>query len=251
MQQKVRDIYNGIMAMTLMSLSGTLALLLRLLSFGLLTDFCRSVVIANSSRLILRLLGIKLILPPPSAFPKEQVLYTFNHNYYLDVLIITALGLQNTRFFLSEKTRKIIPLTISALAIGTLYIPMKKSRRRRRRFFQAAAGRVRTEGCSVFASSEGVHEFVHGIAPFNKGIYHLALTCGLPVVPVYFHVPEEINPLEQFSFRKGTVRVEVLEPIDTRNWEVLQLRQHVNEVRQRFIKKYNDAHGIRQKEVAS
>ena len=73
-------------------------------------------------------MGIKLQTPPISAFPRDQVFYTFNHNSYLDTLIITALGLPNNRFLLSEKTLKILPLTLSALGIGTLYIPLKKAK---------------------------------------------------------------------------------------------------------------------------
>ena len=107
---------------------GALALLLRILSLGKLTDFNRKYLVAGSSRLVLYLMGIKLIAPPASAFPKDPVFYTFNHNSYLDILILTALGLPNNRFLLSEKTLKFIPLTLSALGIGTLYIPLKKAR---------------------------------------------------------------------------------------------------------------------------
>ena len=224
--------------------TGALALFLRLISLGKLTDFNRQYLVAYSSRLVLRLMGIKLQVPPISAFPKDQVFYTFNHNSYLDTLIITALGLPNNRFLLSEKTLKIVPLTLSALGIGTLYIPQKKAGERRLKFFRKLHHRAQKEKFSVFGSSEGPHDFIHGIAPFNKGVYHFAVSSKLDIVPVYFHIPQESNPMTDFRFKKGTVQVEVLPRISTADWQLENLPEHVAQMRQLFVNKFNEAHQI-------
>jgi len=243
MQEKIIVYYRAFIAFIIMSTTGSFALILRLVSFGLLTDFNRRFLVAYSSRLILKLMGVKLILPPKNSYPKRQVFYTFNHNSYLDVLIITALGIPNNRFLLSEKTLKFVPVTISALAIGTRYIPLKKDAARRMKFFKNTELKIIKEGCSVFASSEGVHEFVHGIAPFNKGIYHMAVNCSLPVQPVYFHIPRAVNSLEGAVFKSGTVRVELLKMIETSDWNIDNLREHADSVREVFLQKFNEAHG--------
>ncbi|HYF04239.1 MAG TPA: 1-acyl-sn-glycerol-3-phosphate acyltransferase [Patescibacteria group bacterium] len=243
MQEKLIVYYRALVAFLIMSATGSLALMLRVISFGLLMDFNRRFLVAYSSRLILKLIGVTLILPPKSAYPKRQVFYTFNHNSYLDVLIITALGLTNNRFILSVKTYKFVPMTISALAIGTLYIPLKKDMEQRMKFFKNTELKIIKEGCSVFASSEGVHEFVHGVAPFNKGIYHMAINCSLPVQPVYFHIPRAVNSLEGAVFKSGTVRVELLKMIETRDWSVENLVEHVESVREVFLQKFSEAHG--------
>ncbi|MES2766640.1 MAG: lysophospholipid acyltransferase family protein [Bacteroidota bacterium] len=243
MQEKLITIYRILIAFIMMSVTGSFALLLRIISAGLLTDFNRRFLVAYSSRAILKLIGVRAVLPSHSAYPKEQVFYTFNHNSYLDVLIITTLGMANTRFLLSEKTLKFIPLTISALAIGTLYIPLKKDAERRMLFFKNTEAKIVKEGCSVFASSEGVHEFVHGIAPFNRGIYHMAINCNLPVQPVYFHIPRAVNSLEGASFKGGTVRVELLQKIEINDWKIDNLAEHSESVRQVFLNKFNAEHG--------
>src|SRR6478736_8007626 len=97
MSQKLKLLYCTLVGFTVVGATGALALFLRLISLGKLTDFNRKYLVAHSSRLVLRLMGIKLQTPPISAFPRDQVFYTFNHNSYLDTLIITALGLLTNR----------------------------------------------------------------------------------------------------------------------------------------------------------
>jgi putative phosphoserine phosphatase / 1-acylglycerol-3-phosphate O-acyltransferase len=242
MQKKIISIYRVLIAFTLMTISGSTGLLLRIVSFGFLLDFNRKYIVAPSSRLILFLIGVKLFIRKEKNFPAQQVLYTFNHNSFLDIIIVTALGLTNTRFFLSVRTIKYLPITLSALAIGTLYIPFKNQQVKRLSFFRKAAERAQKERFSIFASSEGVHTFIHGIAPFNKGIYHLAVNAALPIVPVYLHIPENVNSLEGYIFERGTVTVEVLETIETSSWNLEKLPGHVENVRSLFINKFNYEH---------
>ncbi|MBA3899168.1 MAG: 1-acyl-sn-glycerol-3-phosphate acyltransferase [Bacteroidetes bacterium] len=244
MQKTIIAIYRAFIAFSVMGTSGSLALLLRLVSFGRLIDFNRKYIVGPSSRFILFMVGIKLQKPLEKDFQKGQVLYTFNHNSYLDVVLVTALGLANTRFLLSENTYKYIPMTISALSIGVLYIPLKTNKERRLNFFEQLSLRAKEEGFSVFASSEGVHRFRHGISAFNKGIYHFATSLHLPIIPVYFHIPEEVNSLEGYVFKRGMVRIEILDKIETREWKLENLQSNMDGVRKIFIDKFNHEHKI-------
>jgi putative phosphoserine phosphatase/1-acylglycerol-3-phosphate O-acyltransferase len=243
MQENLIAIGRLAIVYSILSVTGIVACLVRVLSFGTLTDGVRRHIVAPSSRLILKLIGVQLVLPPTAAFGGDSVMYTFNHNSYFDVLVVTALGLTNTRCFLSEKTLKFVPVTISALAIGTLYIPMMKHARRRERFFAKTTERIKREKFSVLVSSEGVHTFVHGIAPFNTGVYRMACEAGLPIVPLYLHIPKEVNSLEGFNYKSGTIRVEVLPTIETRDWKEEELPNHIESVRDLFVQRFNDAHG--------
>lgn len=244
MQERLIAIARLVIAYSTMTVTGSLALALRALSLGGLTDFNRRHLVAGSSRLILRLIGVRAVLPRAPAPGGDAVMYTFNHNSYLDVLIVTALGLPGTRCFLSEKTLKLLPLTISALAIGTLYIPQTKHARRRALFFERATGRIARERFSVLVSSEGVHEFIHGIAPFNDGVYRMAIAAGLPIVPLYLHIPRAVNSLEGFTMKGGRVRVEALPTIDTRTWSLASIHEHVASVRELFVRRFEEAHAI-------
>ena len=230
-----------LVAYSIMSVTGTIALVVHITSFGVLANVVRAYVGA-SSRMILALIGVRLVLPQRSQLQHEHVMYTFNHNSFLDVLIVTALALPNTRPFLSERTLKFVPVTISAIAIGTWYIPTFKHATRRAAFFERVTSRLRTERTSVIVSSEGVHEFVHGIAPFNDGVYRIAIEAGMPIVPLYFHIPRNVNSLEGYRYESGSVRVEVLPEIDTRSWRIQSLDEHVASTRAIFVRRFNEAH---------
>ncbi len=242
MSQKIITFYRIVLAFTIMGITGTIGLILRVFSGGLLLNFNRKYLIANSSRIILRLIGIRLVIPSPNDFTGKNIFYTFNHNSYLDTLILTSLGITNMRPLLSVKTYKFIPMTIAAFSIGTLYIPLQEQKEKRMRFFVKLEKRIRREKFSVFASSEGVHDFFHGIAPFNNGVYHMATACRMDIVPIYFHIPEETNPFKGFSYHSGTIRIEVLDRISVADWRLEELEENKNRVRTIFVEKFNQSH---------
>lgn len=228
---------------TTMTITGSIALLLRILSFGYLTDFNRRYFIPWSSRCTLTLAGMRLVLPEKRALPEGNYFITFNHNSYLDIFALTALGYTHTHFLLSEKTLKIFPLTLSALSIGILYIPEKKHKVRRLRFFERLEQKINTEKVSIAGSSEGVHDHHHGIDKFNRGVYHMATVCRLNIIPLFINVPKESNPFNKYkSFKRGTLQVEILGIIDTKHWRLEDLDANKEMVREIYVKKFNEVH---------
>ena len=74
--------------------------------------------------------------------------------------------------------------------------------------------------------------YVHGIAPFNRGIYRMALEANLPIVPLFINVPNEGN--------NRTLGIELLEEISTKDWDIPNLDKHINDVRNVFVKRFNE-----------
>ncbi len=193
------------------------------------------------SKIILGVVGIKLDLPKEIALSKKALFITFNHNSYFDIFALTALGLPNTRFMLSEKTIKIIPLTLAALAIDVLYIPQKKHPVRRMQFFRKISEMGLTIPYHIAASSEGVHDHHHGIDKFNRGVYLMATLCKMNILPLFIYVPEESNPFNKYKyFKRGTVKIEVMPVITTQHWELTDLDANKEAVRALFVQKFNE-----------
>lgn len=235
-------IYRWTIALFVITVSGCFSLLLILLSFGFLRNFCVQYILKYSSRLILRLMGFKGIFPPISSFPTHPVLYTFNHNSYLDIFLLTGLGIPNTRILLSRSTFKFVPVIISALASGSFFIPIQEKHQQRIQFFKRVTQfLIRKKKFSIIASSEGVHKYTHGIASFNKGIYHMALLAKLPIVALYIHIPKESNPMKGDKHAKGgTLILEYLKEIKTDDWAMENLTGHIKEVREIFVQRFNE-----------
>jgi 1-acyl-sn-glycerol-3-phosphate acyltransferase len=69
------------------------------------------------------------------------------------------------------------------------------------------------------------------LIPFKKGFVHLALATGLPIVPVVLHGAHKRWPAKTMQFYPGEVKVEVLDPIDTKDWNKDGIEAHVNQVK--------------------
>lgn len=241
MSNSIKNIYQLIVVFSVMTITGSIALSLRVISFGWLTNFNRKYTIAYSSKLTMWLIGVKLDLPQMK--PRTNCFITFNHNSYLDLFALTALGYTDTIFLLSEKTIKIIPVTLSALSIGTKYIPQQKHPERRLKFFIKLEKYIIQNRINIAGASEGVHHHHHGIDKFNRGVYHMATLCNLSIIPLFINIPKESNPFNKYKyFKRGTIKIEILDTISTKDWSIETLDVHVKNVRDIYVKKFNDTH---------
>ena len=233
-------IYRWSIALTTMLIVGTICLFLVLVSFGYLRNFCVKYIFKYFSRFLLKIVGYSYELPDIKRFPKHQVLYTLNHNSYLDTFLLTSLGLPNTRFILSESTFKYVPMVIAAKAFGTFYIPQKKHAERRLRFFKRITSFLKRTNYSIIASAEGVHNHSHGIMPFNKGIFHMALEAKIPIALLYIHIPEEINPFDGKYSKSGKIHLEILKEIDNSDWKLENIWDEIAKVRKVYVDRFNE-----------
>lgn len=245
MIKKAINVYKVIMAFALIILFGTLGSVLRIVSLGLLTNFNRTKLIPVFSYLTLAVMGIRVdnrVELPPIDKPH---FFTFNHNSYLDGFVLMALGIRDLRILMSEKILIFLPVALVSFAIGLLYIPQKKNKERRMNLFYRTERRVVEERVSILGSSEGVHQYGERIAPFNRGVYHMALNCKMPVVTLFIYTPIESNPYANFRpFKRGTVVIESLGVFPTENWKLEDLDSHIEEMRNRYVKRFNEYYNM-------
>lgn len=202
---------------------------------------CRRFILQPIARFFLWLHGIDLQLPADFKHA-GKCLYTFNHSSNWDIIIICALGLPNTRFFLSDETRIILPMTIVAQLLGTFYTPSQNRPDARAKCFQRAEAILRKSGDCVLLSPEGERVISGEIGVFNKGTFHLATNLGWPIVPLYFYISHQINPWCGFNVTKGMIRVDVLPIIPTDHWVLSDLLIHKDQVNQIYRNFHQQSH---------
>jgi 1-acyl-sn-glycerol-3-phosphate acyltransferase len=195
-------------------------------------------VAARVARLVLRIWSIRIVVHQDldRVFPRSQTIYVSNHSSTLDLFVLIALALPNTRFFMSGFLRKYPPLGIIAHLMGTFFTVPQSRQAERVRIFQRAARVLRQTGESVYLSPEGERIATGEIGHFNKGAFHLATALKAPIVPLYFQIPRDIDPGLGFDARPGTVHVHVMPAIDTSGWRIEQLHEHKERVRDMFIR---------------
>jgi putative phosphoserine phosphatase/1-acylglycerol-3-phosphate O-acyltransferase len=94
---------------------------------------------------------------------------------------------------------------------------------------------MREEGQSLVIAPEGTRAPTRKLAPFKKGGFHMAMQVGVPIVPVVIHNAGDIAPKGDFVFKPGTVRVDVLPPVDTTGWSLEKMDEQVTLVRNMFL----------------
>jgi 1-acyl-sn-glycerol-3-phosphate acyltransferase len=236
-------LYRGGICLGGLLLNGMICYAFYIISNGKMAQFNYDYISPFFCRIILRLIGVKVIFPKRSEYPKEQMIYTFNHNSYLDIFIIPAMRIPNCRYIISDGTKSVRPLYLSNLANGAIFIPLQRFKKARVEFFKKMVLDLKQYKYSLFCSAEGTHDFKHWISKFNRGIFHMAMEAKLPICPIFFNMAKENNPFQSFHFKNGTIKLEILPVIETKEWTLEQLDQEIANVRNVFVQKFNVTHG--------
>jgi 1-acyl-sn-glycerol-3-phosphate acyltransferase len=199
-----------------------------------------SAVAGLAARTVLAIYGVRVRVQGQLPFPRTQTVYISNHTSTLDLFVLVALGLPNSRFFLSGFVRKFVPLGIMAWAMGTFFTVPQDRPEERKRIFKRAAETLRRTGESVYLSPEGGRITTGEIGHFNKGAFHMATDLRVPIVPMYFHIPKAMDPGVGYGARRGTVTVHVLPQIDTGAWTEDEVMTNKERVRETFVRVHQE-----------
>ena len=202
----------------------------------------REVLIRKTASCGLACYGVTVVEHDRERIPARQCVFISNHTSSLDVAVIVALGLPNSRYFMSGFLKKIPPLSVIGWLLGMFWTVKQDHPEQRRKIFQHADQTLRQSGESVFLTPEGQQVWT-----FNKGAFHLAASLQVPLVPIYILIPNEVDPGpwdsgEFYAVRPGVVDVYFGEPIDTSQWNVEQVPEYRDRVRQMYIEWYTRLH---------
>ena len=197
--------------------------------------FYRERIGATLGRAILAVWAIRFVVHGTPSPAHLQTVYVSNHTSTVDMFVLIALGLPNTRFFLSGYLRKLLPLGLIGYLIGIFWTVPQSFPERRTAIFRRAERVLRRTGESVYLSPEGQRVTSGEIGHFNRGAFHLATALGAPIVPMYLFIPRACNPGTGLDARPGTVHVHFREPIATRGWRVEDVDRNRDHMRDFYV----------------
>lgn len=198
--------------------------------------FYSEVVARWMGHVVLRFWRIKYATHYAAPLPDRPTIYISNHTSSLDVMLLISLGLPRTRFFLSGYLRKFIFVAIIGYIIRIFWTVPQEFPERRRHIFRRADRILRRTGDSVYLSPEGKCVMTGEIGHFNKGAFHLATSLQAPIVPIYIHIPTEVNPGRGYRAQPGSVDVYFLPAIDTTSWRLENLEANRDRVRDLYVR---------------
>lgn len=187
------------------------------------------------ARTVLRIWSLRVRVHGRPQDGARQVVYISNHSSTIDLFVLVALGLPNTRFFLSGFLKKTVPLGVLAHLMGTFFTVPQNQPDERRRIFARACRILASTGECVYLSPEGTRVTTGQIGHFNKGAFHLATALGAPLAPFHIFIPREIDPGMGYRAKPGTIVVTFKPLIETRDWHVEDVVANKEDVRDLFV----------------
>jgi len=91
------------------------------------------------------------------------------------------------------------------------------------------------KGLSILIAPEGTRLDTTEVGPFKKGPFRIAMSVGIPIVPIVIRNAEVIAARDSSTFNPGTVDVVVSPPIPVDDWTHDNLPDRIAEVRQLYL----------------
>ena len=212
------------------------------LGVGLLTRNKRTGVNFFTSvfgRTLLTTIGINLqVLGKENLTAQRPAVFIFNHRNQADPLIAGSLVNDNfTSVGKKELEGDPIVGTIGKI-LDAAFIDRDDPQK-------AVEGLKKVEdlarkGLSILIAPEGTRLDTTEVGPFKKGPFRIAMSAGIPLVPIVIRNAEVIAARDSSTFNPGTVDVVVYPPIPVDDWTQDNLNERIAEVRQLYLDTLED-----------
>jgi putative phosphoserine phosphatase/1-acylglycerol-3-phosphate O-acyltransferase len=212
------------------------------IGLGLLTRNRRTGVNFFTSmfgRTLLTAVGVNLnVLGEENLTAERPAVFIFNHRNQADPLIAGRLVSDN---FTSVGKKELENDPI----VGTMGKIMDAAFIDRDDPKKAVEGLKKVEelarkGLSILIAPEGTRLDTTEVGPFKKGPFRIAMSAGIPIVPIVIRNAEVIAARDSSTFNAGTVDVVVYPPIPVDDWTHDNLSDRIAEVRQLYLDTLED-----------
>ena len=205
--------------------------------WGLLTGSRRRGVnffTAAFPRALLAINGVNLnIIGEENLTKQRPAVFIFNHRNNFDPIIVASMLKDNwTGVGKKELASDPIVGTMGKLT-DTIFIDREDPKKAVESLKEAEE--LARKGLSVMIAPEGTRLDTRSVGAFKKGPFRLAMSAGVPIVPVVIRNAEVISARDSQTLHPGTVDVVVYPPISLKDWTLDDLTDRIAEVRQLFV----------------
>ncbi len=144
--------------------------------------------------------------------PGQSYIYVSNHASLLDIPVITV-GVPDQIRIVYKKELEKIPFLGWGLKWGS-YIGIDRGSSADARRSLEEAIRIIRNGASVFMYAEGTRTLDGKLQPFKRGAFNLAVTAGVPVVPLTINGTFQVLPKGTLTIHPGPVELVFEHPIE-------------------------------------
>jgi 1-acyl-sn-glycerol-3-phosphate acyltransferase len=181
------------------------------------------------ARILLWLSSVKTeVVGRENILHDRSQIFMSNHQSGFDILIVLA-HIDTYFAWIAKKELFSIPVFGDAMRKGG-YLPIDRKNFVRAMRSISDAARIIRDGKSVMTFPEGTRSMDNQIHPFKKGVFHLALKAGVPIVPVTIIGSGEIMPKKSFRVHPGKITMVIDKPIDVTGYSEETIDELLNRV---------------------
>ena len=169
------------------------------------------------------------------SYGRPQI-FMSNHQSGFDIFVLLA---YTPRYFAWIAKKELFRIPFFGLALrrlGAIEIDRQNVVRAMHSIDEAA--RIIREGKSVMTFPEGTRSRDGRIQPFKKGVFHLALKSGVPIVPVTLIGSREIMPKKSLRVTPGQVTLIIHPPVLVTDYSAETVDELIERVRKPIVDAY-------------
>lgn len=171
-------------------------------------------IMRNWSRLILWAHRVRVVVDGADRVdPARSYVLVANHTSMVDIWVLQVAIPLSFRYVAKQELSRVPVLGRGMEGAGNIFLD-RSNRSSAFAAYEEAARRIRG-GLSAMVFAEGTRSRDGRLLPFKKGPFILAISAGVPVVPVVVEGAFERTPKGARYVRPGTVSVRIGEPIST------------------------------------
>jgi len=198
-------------------------------------DSGRNSMMATFGDLGAKVAGINLAVKgEEKLWTHRPAVFILNHQSNTDMIIAAKL-LRKDTVGIAKKEIKAMPIIGQILAASKGLIFIDRSDKAKAIEAMAPAVDALRGGTSVIIFPEGTRSFDYSLGPFKKGAFHLAMQAGVPIVPIVIENAHDAMPRGKNIVQPSTIRINVLDPIETTHWKAKDLTKHITAIRQIYL----------------
>lgn len=171
------------------------------------------------SKVLIKIAGVKLDIEGLEKIdPNGSYVFVSNHVSYMDTPVVLGHIPVQFRFLAKQGLFKVPFLGYHLTRAGHIPVP-RENPREAVKSMQNAGRTIRERGISILVFPEGGRS-LKGLKEFKEGAAYIAITAGVPIVPLGLKGTLEVLPMHSLNVRPGHVVLKVGDPISTKNLTV-------------------------------
>lgn len=158
--------------------------------------------------------GMRVISRPNPKIKKyASCIFVANHQNNYDILVAAKI-VQPGTVTVGKKSLAWIPFFGQLYYLSGNILLDRNNKTKARHTLEKVVNVIRDKNISVWMFPEGTRSRGKGLLPFKMGAFRVAIEAGVPVVPICI---SDIHKTKLNRWNNGSVIVEMLDPIETKN----------------------------------